>query len=183
MLFPNLDDLKFFENLGEIGSGSFGVVQVFYDIRTKIKYAVKKISTERVPKLDIINEIQTLNALINVLPKHEGIIEFHGYISIEETNPIGHKEEYFLLFCELANGSLKHLILNKALGKAVFEFQDLLNFIKTLISVFVYLQIHGITHRDLKPQNILYILKEDKNLDGSHYRYLFFLNQYILKKK
>ncbi len=128
-----------------LGQGSFGVVHKVIDKTTKKEYALKTIFIDEMNennKREAWNEIQTL-AQCN----HPNIIKLIGY---EENK---NKMSYLM---ELMKGSLEdHLkSIEKSNKEPNKEF--LLDIFYQIVGALSYLMKNfGISHRDIKPQNIL----------------------------
>ena len=70
-------------------------------------------------------------------------------------NGNGNRIDSLVLFMEFcANGDLETLIASRIENKQAWSLEELLDCLDQLIKGFVYLQIKGIAHRDVKPKNI-----------------------------
>jgi len=126
-----------------IGKGSYGEVFHIIDRHDKSSYALKLC---RNIDQDSLNEIKTLEKL-----DHENVIKYYKCINKEE-------EGYIAIITELADCDLDYIIKNKDLTQ-----NQMLDYTEQLFKGIFYLHNSKTTiHRDLKPGNILLILKDNK---------------------
>ena len=143
-------DLKEFELLGEIGKGSFGKI---YKVRWKVNQKFYALKSEI---LDDPNDINTrLNrgkAMRNFVQTTgcQGVVNILGSYVIKRGPTI----QYFELM-ELCEGDFEKEIKMRSNFGSYYTEGELDNIIKQLISTLSFLQKRHITHRDIKPQNIL----------------------------
>lgn len=144
-----------------IEKGSFGKV---YKITTeKNSYAAKCITvSEDDPYYaeilnDICKEIQMLENLQNMIIRPKSILKYHGYYTTKDENK---NEISYYIVTELKEGSLKHLIDKKKKEGLRFKWREIWDVFRMLLNTMTFLQCEKITHRDLKPGNILYNLDE-----------------------
>ena len=139
--------------LQQIGEGSFGKIYSTQWIRNKNKYAMKKIY------IDNLNEIQRIKEKISIMQQfrqktnYNGVIKVYGDIyrkTYENTY------EYYILM-ELAQSDWYKEIKNRMQYLQYYSEYELLQIINQLIYTFALLQKNHISHRDIKPQNILII--------------------------
>ena len=98
-----------------------------------------------------MKEIELLSK-IKVHP-HPNIVEYRGNYVLQEQRGNGNiiiKKGYIQMEKGMAN--LKTYLSQR---KALFDTEDVLLFITTMIEVFAHLQKSDIAHRDIKPSNIL----------------------------
>ena len=137
-----MNPLDKYENIEYLGKGTFGVVRLYQDKRTKEKVAIK-----------IINKNKIINKYYEAIVKRElNILQNIQHINIINTKQILNDSEniYIIMeYCE--NGELFNLIVDETFLKeneAAYYFYQLINGIE-------YLHWKGIVHRDLKPENLL----------------------------
>jgi NIMA (never in mitosis gene a)-related kinase len=143
-------NLKEFELLNEIGKGSFGNI---YKVKWKVNQKFYALKAEI---LDDPNEISTrLNrgkAMRNFVQSTgcQGVVNILGSHIIKTGNTI----QYFELM-ELCESDFEKEIKMRSNYGSYYTEGELDNIIKQLISTLSFLQKRHITHRDIKPQNIL----------------------------
>ena len=143
-------NLKEFELLNEIGKGSFGNI---YKVKWKVNQKYYALKAEI---LDDPNEISSrLNrgiAMRNFVQSTgcQGVVNIFGSHIIK----IGPTIQYFELM-ELCDGDFEREIKMRSNYGSYYSEGELDNIMKQLISTLSFLQNRHITHRDIKPQNIL----------------------------
>jgi len=150
-----------FTNHKIIDKGAYG--RVFKCINNSRTYAVKIVTIEKEPssvqagkeqeaKLqEIQRELNILQKIEETSPKPSSIIPFHGYY-IEEN----HKEDKdFCFVFDLLNQSLKTLIEEHSQANQGFSIAELMKLYKQMLYGMTFLQNLQVTHRDLKPGNLL----------------------------
>ena len=154
--------------LKEIGKGGEGVIYAARWKRNNKNYALKKIQvtcSESVKKRKEDNEVI------------KNFIETTGCDSIIKPiastnikNEVGFYDLYEII--ELGQNDWEKDILERGKTKNYYSELDLINIFKTLINTFYLLQKHHITHRDIKPQNILVVNGKLKICDFGNARIL-----------
>lgn len=146
-------DLKDFEKIEKIGSGSFGKVFTIKEKNTGEIYAAKVSQYDfndlsHSEQVDLVREIN-INAKLN----HPAIIRFIGFspVDFKGQNNIVITTEY------IKNGSLlKYIQLNaKSQSPPGWDFTKKLIIAYGIAVGMSYLHLHNIIHRDLKAANIL----------------------------
>ena len=147
----NMSDYKIIDI---IGNGSYSNIYLVEEIKTKTKYAIKKIiidGEEDLQKFKNIIEIrQTLynkNIENFILPIHKYIIK-----KIDITS----YSIYILM--PLANYDWNEKIKNKSI---IYDEKTLRKILSYLVKGFSYMQEKKIAHRDIKPANILILNDKD----------------------
>ena len=132
-----------------LGEGSFSIVQLYEDKKTKIKYAVKKMDSEKVEK--ITKNKKLINTEVNIHSRisHPNIIKLHNFFK--------YKNLCYLILEYASDGTLFDIIRSK---RGLSEINAFYYFIQTLNAIY-FLHLHSIIHRDLKPENLLI---NDKNI-------------------
>ena len=137
----------------QIGSGSFGIIFQVYNIKSRCKFALKKI---------IAPDISTLQKFVKEFElvhqnTHNHILDLIG-VSIQCID-ITNYVLYVLM--DLAENDWDKEINYRAKIKKYYTENELINILKQLNSALYFLQKYKkIAHRDIKPENIL-IFKND----------------------
>ena len=139
----NFDDYKIITQLGQ---GSFGKIYLVKDLKGNI-YSMKKILLSE--ELDVKNVIAEYNMCFN-LP-HPNIIKIIGIYS----NKLDKTTFVVYVLMEVGMSDWEKEINSYKIKKKFYPENDLINILKQLISSLSFLQKNKISHRDIKPQNIL----------------------------
>ena len=143
-------NLAEFKVINKIGEGTFGkIYKVIWMVNNRV-YALKK---EVLKDLDTLKVRQHRNEAIRAFYKlsHcKGIVNLHGNLTIQN----GYEFQYFELM-ELCDKDFEKEIKQRAAYHQYYSEPELYNIMFQLISTLSYLQKMHITHRDIKPQNIL----------------------------
>eukprot|EP00742_Colponemidia_sp_Colp-10_P000181 GILJ01000202.1.p1 GENE.GILJ01000202.1~~GILJ01000202.1.p1 ORF type:complete len:469 (+),score=93.72 GILJ01000202.1:43-1449(+) len=133
----------------ELGSGTYGTVQLGIHKATGSKRAIKTIPKGRVKNIDRFqNEIEILKSL-----DHPNIIKL--YETFEDSRNV-------YLVMELCTGGE---LFDRIIAKGHFTERDAAILMKQILSATVYCHRHNICHRDLKPENFLFQTPaDDSNL-------------------
>ena len=132
----------------QIGEGSFGIIYMVKDKEGK-KYAMKKIY---INKFDDIKAISGEYEMLSSLSKYNlNLINIYG-MEIKKLDCTTHA---LYILMELAKGDWDVEIEKRAKNKNYYSEQELRKIIRELVFTFSELQSHNISHRDIKPQNIL----------------------------
>lgn len=152
----DVDDYKIIK---QIGQGSFGKI---YEVQRKIgnsistqknncKFAMKKIIAHSIREVkefkneyEIINSITTQNGDLKIAKVHGTQLK-----SLDVTT--------FALYVlmELAEYDWEHEICKRSKSKLYYKEEELLKILLDLVKTFAKLQKQNVSHRDIKPQNIL----------------------------
>ena len=143
-------NLNEFELLGEIGKGSFGKI---YKVRWKVNQKLFALKNELVDDMEGINtRLSRGKAMRDFVQSTRctGVVNIYGYHLIRQ----GNEYHYFELM-DLCDTDFEKQIKMRANYLSYFTEAELNNIMKQLISTLSFLQKRHITHRDIKPQNIL----------------------------
>ena len=140
----NVEEYKIISNIGE---GSFGTIYSSENIITKQKFAIKKIIVNDDNDLDII--MSEFNIIVRY--KHKNILRILGLC--KKVLDFTTKALYIKMELALSDWDKEIKIRNK---NVMFYLEDeLINILKQIVSALCFLQENGMSHRDVKPQNIL----------------------------
>ena len=137
-----------------IGKGGFSRVFKAYDTIRKRDVALKFYHGIASDKYDIISEINRMEDIV-----HPNLIRYYDADIIISTNAIGEREELQVGIMEYANAGDIGSYFKVNRGKETTK-----NVIHDILKGLQYLHIQAITHRDLKPKNILLHQNENGRL-------------------
>ena len=139
--------------LKQIGEGSFGKIYCSEWKNNKNKYAMKKMILRS--KIEIQKNQEQTNLVYDLIKKTKtnGVIKIYGAQCIKITSA----EYHFYVLMELANIDWDKEIKKRKEKKQFYTEGELFDILKQLTSTFSLLQKNNITHRDIKPQNILIV--------------------------
>ena len=146
-------NLSEFTQISQIGKGTFGKI---YSVKWKKngkKYAIKK---EVFNDLEYVQKRQNIIKIINdflTKTKNKGVIEI--YSNLCEKNKEDEYNYYELM--EIGERDLEKEINDRRNNNLYYSEKELINIATQLIKTLSLLQKNHITHRDIKPQNILYV--------------------------
>ena len=161
--YADITKFDFFEK------GTYGLVyRISLQGQPGIQYALKKMDLFIGEKYfiekenEIKREIEILRLISSNIKKPKSIPKFFGYYMLKDQQLS--QISYCLAF-ELKEGSLKGLIEKRQKDNQRFSLEEIYNTLLVLLNIMTYLQLNSITHRDLKPGNILYSnLSENKEI-------------------
>jgi hypothetical protein len=130
----------------QLGQGSFGKIYLVKDSKGNI-YSMKKILLSE--ELDVKSVIDEYNMCYNL--NHPNIIKILGIYS----NKLDKTTFVVYVLMEVGISDWEKEIKSYKTKKTVYKEQDLIHILKQLISSLSFLQKNNISHRDIKPQNIL----------------------------
>ena len=143
-------NLTEFKVVKEIGQGTFGrIYKVIWLINNKI-YALKK---EILKDIEGVKVRQHRNETIRNFIKRtncKGIVNLYGNLLIQN----GYEFHYYELM-ELCERDFEKEIKQRSINFNFYSEQELYSIMYQLIITLSFLQKNHITHRDIKPQNIL----------------------------
>ena len=137
----------------QIGTGSFGIIFLVYNIKSRCKFALKKIFS---PDISTLQKFVKEFELLHQNP-HDHILDIIGVClqCVDITNYI------LYVLMDLAEKDWNKEINYRAEIKKYYFENELINILKQLNSALCFLQKEKkIAHRDIKPENIL-IFKND----------------------
>ena len=143
---PTIDENDY-EYIKSIGEGTYGIVYLVQNRTTLEQFALKKIVCRDYNEL-----IKHKNELeLNYSIKHKHILSLCGlqFKYLDETT----SSIYVLM--ELAQNDWSKEIKRRMLAKKYYKEFEIVAILKQIIQGFLFLQEKNISHRDVKPQNIL----------------------------
>ena len=139
----NFDDYTIITQLGQ---GSFGKIYLVKDSKGNI-YSMKKILLSE--ELDVKNVISEYNMCYNL--SHPNIIKIIGVYS----NRLDKTTFVVYVLMEVGISDWDKEINSYKIKKISYTEDELISILKQLVSSLSFLQKNNISHRDIKPQNIL----------------------------
>ena len=140
----NIEDYKIISNIGE---GSFGVIYSAENQISKEKFAMKKIIVNNDEDLKLfMNEFE----LVNRFP-HKNILKIFGLCS----KVLDFSTKVLYIQMELAITDWDKEIKNRFKTNSFYKENEIILILKQIVQSLSFLQEKGISHRDVKPQNIL----------------------------
>ena len=143
-----------FKIIKRIGEGSYGKIYEVQWIRNEKKYAMKK---EPIKTNEIVNKSKEKIRLMNdfiTKTNCPGIVKIYGNSVKKEKD---HQEYYYYILMELAEKDWDQEIAQRKKYNIYYTEKELFIIMSQLISTLSLLQKNHITHRDIKPKNILLI--------------------------
>ena len=134
--------------LSQIGEGTFGKI---YQVESKNhqKYAMKKILANSEKEINVLEK--EYNMLLDLSPYHLNLVNIHGI----ETKKLDKTTYVMYVLMDLAVSDWEKEIMQRKAKKNYYKEEELFIILKELVHTFAELQRHKISHRDIKPQNIL----------------------------
>ena len=150
-----------FKTMKQIGEGSFGKIYCAEWKKNKKCYAMKKMILRNKEEIKKNKEQTDLVYDLVQQTKTKGVIKIYGAQCIK----INSAEYHFYVLMELAEIDWEKEIKKRKENKNYYTEGELFEILKQLIKTFSLLQKKNITHRDIKPQNILVVNKVYKVCD------------------
>ena len=171
--FPELEPssnfkLSEFLKLGEIGKGTEGIIYSVKWKKNNKKYALKK------GLIKLIETVKKRQQEINMLKEFrkktgsDGVINIYGYLCL--TNKQNYYNYDFYEIMELAELDWDKEIERRGKIRQYYSEYELINIMHQIVHTFYLLQINHITHRDIKPQNIIIVNGKYKIIDFGNAR-------------
>jgi hypothetical protein len=160
--------LSEFDILNQIGKGGEGIIYTVSWKKNNKKYALKKC---RILESEDIKKRKEDNILIKEFIETtgcDGVIKTFGNIC--KINNSGFYDFYEIM--ELAEKDWEQEIIRRKNNSLFYQEYELMEIFKNLIRTFSLLQNQNITHRDIKPQNILLVNGKFKICDFGNSRIL-----------
>ena len=138
-----------FQIVKQIGKGSSGKIYCIKWIRNNELYALKKINLfNDVEKNMIQQKVKIVKNFISITG-HNGLTKIYGDKCIPYIRP---NEYHYYIIMELIEKDWESELKNR---KTYYSENEILQIISQLVKTLSLMQKNNITHRDIKPQNIL----------------------------
>ncbi|KAE8705016.1 Calcium-dependent protein kinase 16 [Hibiscus syriacus] len=129
-----------------LGHGQFGYTYVATDKETGDRAAVKRIDKEKMVLPIAAEDVKREVKILEALKGHENVVQF--YNSFEDGS-------YVYIVMELCEGGeLLDRILSKKDGR--YSEKDAAVVVRQMLKVAAECHLHGLVHRDMKPENFLF---------------------------
>ena len=138
---------KDYRYIRPIGEGAYGLIYLVENIHNRKQFALKKILCKDLYEImKHKNQFELIYSL-----NHKNIMEIYNlqYKYLDKTT----YAIYVLMERGLKDWSID--IRKRIINKKPYKEQEIINILKQIVSGLVYLQKRNISHRDIKPQNIL----------------------------
>ena len=168
----NPDEFKLVE---KIGFGSFGKIYKVKWLRNNENYAMKIINLKHLEDIDDSQKKLKIMREFYKETKCPGIIKTYGNVF----EKIGKGAYTYYILMELAQTDWEREINSRNKKHLYYTQTELFDIIKQLITCYSLLQKNNISHRDVKPQNILIINGLYKICDFGEARNISGKNGYI----
>ena len=144
---------KEFKIIKKLGEGTFGKIYAIKWLKTNDLYALKKMDLDEYDVYVFQKKVRIIQNFIKST-KHNGVIKLYGdkSIPIQNTNQFN----YYVIM-ELAERDFEKEINSRRAANKYYTEEELLDIIIQLVKTLSLMQKNNITHRDVKPQNILLI--------------------------
>ena len=141
----NIEDYKVNRKLGE---GSYGIIHCVTNEKTQEKFALKKIVAYSLKKIaELIKEFELVH-----LCNHPNILKIYGL----NINLLDHTTYSLKVLMEKAERDWDRDIRRRSHEKNYYTEEELISIMRQITSALLYMQEKlNISHRDIKPQNVL----------------------------
>ncbi|KAJ3678468.1 hypothetical protein LUZ60_002271 [Juncus effusus] len=143
-----------------LGHGQFGYTYVATDKRNGNKVAVKRIDKNKMVLPVAVQDVKREVKILKQLKGHENVVHF--YNAFED-------ETYVYIVMELCEGGE---LLDRILAKkdSRYSEKDAAVIVRQMLKVAAECHLHGLVHRDMKPENFLFkSTKEDSPLKATDF--------------
>ncbi|KAJ0971007.1 hypothetical protein J5N97_018966 [Dioscorea zingiberensis] len=143
-----------------LGHGQFGYTYVATDKANGDRVAVKRIEKSKMVLPIAVEDVKREVKILKALKGHENVVHFHN--AFEDDN-------YVYIVMELCEGGeLLDRILSKKDSR--YSEKDAAVVVRQMLKVAAQCHLHGLVHRDMKPENFLFkSTKEDSPLKATDF--------------
>ncbi|KAJ9561895.1 hypothetical protein OSB04_007055 [Centaurea solstitialis] len=159
--FGYLKDFDQRYSIGKLlGHGQFGYTYVATDKTNGDRVAVKKIDKNKMILPIAVEDVKREVRILKALSGHENVVQFHN--AFED-------DSYVYIAMELCEGGE---LLDRILSKKDSRYteKDAAIVVRQMLKVAAQCHLHGLVHRDMKPENFLFKSpKEDSHLKATDF--------------
>ncbi|XP_010548274.1 PREDICTED: calcium-dependent protein kinase 16-like isoform X2 [Tarenaya hassleriana] len=140
--------------IGELlGHGQFGYTYVAADKTSGDRVAVKRIDKGKMTLPIAVEDVKREVKILKALGGHENVVQFHN--AFEDKN-------YVYIVMELCEGGE---LLDRILAKrdSRYSEKDAAVVVRQMLKVAAQCHLHGLVHRDMKPENFLFKSTSEKS--------------------
>ena len=141
-----------FNIISQIGEGSFGKIYCVQWIRNGEKYAMKKLNLFGQEELIILQHKVKIVQNLQKKTGHNGFTTIYGDKCIPAPRP---NEYHYYIIMELVEKDWEVELKRRRMNSEFYTEYELLNIVKQLVKTLSIMQQNNVTHRDIKPQNVL----------------------------
>ncbi|KAA0025676.1 calcium-dependent protein kinase 28-like [Cucumis melo var. makuwa] len=141
-----------------LGHGQFGYTYVAVDKANGDRVAVKKIEKNKMILPIAVEDVKREVKILQELTGHENVVQFHN--AFED-------DSYVYIVMELCEGGE---LLDRILKDSRYTEKDAAVVVRQMLKVAAECHLHGLVHRDMKPENFLFkSAKEDSHLKATDF--------------
>ena len=144
-------DSNYYKIIRQIGKGTYGEIYLVQDPKTLALYALKKILIS--DSLELKDNQEEYNLTWKLTHENPELKIAKKYAI--EIKKLDKYNLVMYILMEAANCDWEQELLNRQKANAFYTEKELIMILKSLVKTFAILQKKGISHRDVKPQNIL----------------------------
>ena len=139
----------------QIGEGSFGKIYLV-ESKTKQLFALKKIVGTSHKEIQSLKHEYEILLSLQRCENNMNLVTIHGI----QTKQLDQTTYVMYVLMDLANADWEKEILTRQKSRKYYTEIELFTILKSLVKTFAELQRKSISHRDIKPQNILVFHEE-----------------------